>query len=70
MKMRKKWKNYKLEPTLDKFPPEMRVSASDLLEFEGRYNPDAKMVLTCAGYRAIMKKDGEHFDDCWRFVNA
>lgn len=64
--MRKKWKEYRLEPQLDKMPAEWKVQA--YYHFVGQWNPDAHLILTMAGYNAIMKKDGKHFAELWEYV--
>lgn len=63
--MRRKWKEYSLEPQLKRMPAEDKVTAYN---FVGRWNPDARLILTIAGYKAIMKKDGKHFAELWEYV--
>lgn len=65
--MRRKWKQYKLEPALKKMPAAWKDQRI-YYYFIGTTNREARLILTHAGYKAIMQKDGKHFSDLWEYV--
>lgn len=66
--MRKKYKEYKLEPTLEKLPQEVKEDPQ-ILTFRPRDHSDVTMRLTARGYAAIMKRDGDYFNRIWERID-
>ena len=65
--MRTKFKHYRLEPTLEKLPQEVKEDPR-ILYFRPTDHSNATLRLTAIGYAAIMKKDGEYFSRIWERI--